>query len=102
MFINWPLWEGVAYRSINGFHHNRQSTAGDVIRYEQDELNNHLGVSPDEVTYLDRFSANNIIWVGRTKNSVSRYGHPEIVSLGKNARIVANDGEDGYLVLFEC
>lgn len=96
---DYPLWRGRAYRSSTGYRHDSGTTAGDVVKYEQEELGNALGITPRQLVDLDQYPAWRLVWVGRTKKSVSRYGRPEGLNLGRSARIVAEDGTGGYLVL---
>lgn len=95
------MWKGPAYRSFSGHQQDAETTAGDVVRYEQEELGNNLGLTSDQITYLDQYPASLIVWVGRTRGSVLRYGYPQKYNLGDNANIIAEDEEGGYLV-FNC
>jgi GNAT superfamily N-acetyltransferase/RNA:NAD 2'-phosphotransferase (TPT1/KptA family) len=48
-------------------------TAGDVVRYEQEEVGNDYGITEDQLAYLDQFPASAVQWVGRTQKAVERY-----------------------------
>jgi len=93
-------WKGKAYRSDSGYSHSSSDTAGDIIRYEQDELGNDYGISEEELKELDKYPARDTLWVTRTKAGAKRYGDPEPVYV-EGWRIVCYDDEDGYLVLRE-
>jgi len=90
---------GPAYRAVTGFRLDRSATAGDVVRYEQGELGNDLGISACLTRKLDKFPAAAVVWVCRTVEEAKRYG--EIVAkveLPENPVILAEDSEGGYLV----
>lgn len=91
-------WHGKAFRSPTGYRHGNDVTAGDVVRYEQDELGNDYGLGEQELNYLDKFPATQIMWVTRTKSPAKRYGSPRDINV-EGWRIVAEDGDGGYLVL---
>ena len=88
-----------AWRSPSGYEHAPGTTAGDVVRYEQDELGNPLGISDDVIAALDGVPADYLIWVARTKKAAEHYGGPRPFQLGPHAVVIAEDGDDGYLVL---
>lgn len=106
------IYRGPAYRTETGFE--PKGTAADVIRFEQDELGNDYGVTGEQLKELEKRPASDITWVGRTKEDVARYGveterepTPEeiqnipddISEIVKGGKIIATDGEGGYLVL---
>ena len=114
VLTNLKTWEGPAYRSDTGYNQDKGTTAGDVVRFEQDELGNDYGITEKQLKKLDAYPAKDIIWVGRTKESVAKYGieagrepTPEeiqnipgdVTEEIKGGKIVAEDGEGGYLVL---
>lgn len=82
------------------------ATAGDIIRFEKEELGNDYGLSEELIAELDKYSARDIIWVTKTRKEAKKYlseGRPESdimeVEDLEGSRIVADDGEGGYLVL---
>ena len=87
------------WRAETGYKHDKGTTAGDVVRHEQVELGNKLGVSKGEIKELDKYPATAIQWVTKTEKDALKYGKPGKVSTGKNKVIVATDGEGGFLVL---
>ena len=93
-----PLFKGPAWRAPTGYQHGKEATAADVVHYEQEELGNDLGISERMVVALSKCSAEAIVWVGRSKKAVSRYGKPEPYE-AEGHPIIAVDGEGGYLVL---
>jgi len=96
-----PLYVDKAWRAeTNLLIHGK--TALDVIRFEEDELGNKQDfkyLSEKTRKELGNISVNRVIWVCKTKKEASRYGEAELINLGKNPKIIANDGEGGYLVL---
>jgi hypothetical protein len=82
--------------------------ATDVIRFEQEDLGNALGIPAFLLEELRKkqIAAHDIVWVCRTKAHAMRYasrerGFPYKVEFGPRALILATDSEDetGYLVL---
>ena len=93
-----PLFKGRAFRAPTGYQHSKAATAADVVRHEQEELGNDLGVSTRMVAALSKCPAEAIVWVGRSRKAVGRYGKPEPYE-AEGHPIIAVDGEGGYLVL---
>jgi len=91
-----PGYKGEAFRSPTGFI--IEGTAADVVRYEQEELRNKLGVSPAQLKELEQYPASDIIWVARTKEQAERYGIPEKIDV-EGGKIIADIGPEGVLVL---
>jgi len=99
-----PIYEGRAWRSETGYQHDRGSTAADVVRYEQDDLGNDLGVSDGLLSELETISAEDgrtLVWVTRTKKDAARYGGAKPFPVSPGAVILAEDGDGGCLVLNE-
>ena len=94
-----PEWQGKAYRSETGYTHGRETTAADVTRYEQEELGNKLGISKEVVAELENRPATDVVWVTKTKRAASRYGTPIEHDLPVGSKILAEDGDGGYLIL---
>ncbi len=87
------------------------TSAVDVIRYEQEEYGNELDVPDFLLEELERMQvhAREIVWVCRTRQHAKRYcspdtGEPYQEDFGSHALILATDHEDetGYLVLFDA
>lgn len=91
---------GTAWRADSGYHHNRGVSAADVIRFERDELGNDWPclIPPALLSELEEYSANELIWVSRSRRIARLYGKPSQVTLCRDARVVYED-EDGTLVL---
>jgi ribonuclease BN (tRNA processing enzyme) len=103
-----PLFQGKAYRvDIPNWGIPGNATAGDIVRFEQKELGNDLGVSDDLIRELDKYRYSDVVWVtkkkadaeyylseGMTKADISEF------TLGRGARIIADDKQGGFLVLF--
>ncbi len=97
MFEN-RRWKGPAYRAETGYRHDPGQTAGDVVRYEQEELGNDYGIGKDRLTYLDRFPAQAIKWVAKSKRVAAHYNGASPIDVEGHI-IIAEDGDGGYLVL---
>lgn len=98
-----PIFNESAYRSDTGYSHGPKDTAADVINFESDELGNvsdfeHL--TPEILAELKKYPAKRIKWVTKNEKDASRYGSPENISdRVKGGRIIAEDGDGGYLIL---
>jgi hypothetical protein len=101
MISKLPDFNEFGYRAPSGFRHSKGTTAGDVVRHEIQELGNSLLVSKDIISELDQYPASKIVWVTKSKKNAKRYGREiERFSL-PNAKLITEDGENGYLVLSE-
>jgi hypothetical protein len=75
-------------------------TAGDVVRYEQDELGNDIEVDQRILPLLDLRPAKKVVWMARSYKAARRYGTPERYDFDPPALIIGNDGgDDGVLVV---
>lgn len=109
-------FKGPAYRVETGLGSSADETAADVIRFEQEELGNDLGVSKEKLAELEKRPAKDIIWVGKLKEDVARYGVEagkeetitpeqveslvdEVTGTVEGGEIIATDDEGGYLIL---
>lgn len=95
-------YEGPAYRVETGTEtHPEAKTAADVIRFEQDELGNDLGVSPEKMKELEQRPASDIVWVVRKKSEAKHYGEDisDYSNIVKGGEIISEIGPDGVLVL---
>jgi len=95
-----PRYVGDAWRAESGYRHSIDTTAADVVRFEQNELDNDWPnrLPPALLRELEHFSAQDLVWVARTKAIAARYGFPSVLELSADARVVYED-EDGVLVL---
>ena len=100
-----PAYEGEAFRTPSGFSQDRGTTAGDVVRYERDELGNvetFSNVTDDILRELDQYPAEDIVWVGRNREVAARYdsgeGMENVAQSVAGGRVIA-DIPDGTLVL---
>lgn len=89
-----PFW-----RTVTGYHHEKGVTAGDVVRYEQQELGNDYGITEKQLKELDRYPAWCLVWVTKKKKDAKRYGRPQLFDVGKDYKVIAEDGDGGYLIL---
>ena len=103
---NLPVYKGEAWRAESGYGHGRHDTAGDLIRFERDELENDFGLSEELIKELDQYHASDLTWVTRKRQQCLRYlsegESDECVGqqdLGSNPRIVVDTDEEGVLVL---
>lgn len=98
-----PKFEGKAYRAETGFIQDKGTTAADVVKFEEEELGNfedfkHL--TPEVKSELAKYPAKDIAWITKNKEDAETYGVvDEVYDLGKNPKIIAEDGDGGYLVL---
>ena len=85
-----------------------EAGAADVIRFEQEELGNALGIPAFLLEELRKkqIAAQDVVWVCRTRAHAMQYasrerGFPYKVEFGPRALILATDSEDetGYLML---
>ena len=103
-----PLFQGKAYRvDIPNWGIPGNATAGDIVRFEQKELGNDLGVSDDLIRELDKYRYSDVVWVTKKKADAEFYLSEGMTkadiwefTLGRGARIVADDKQGGFLVLF--
>jgi len=87
-----------AYRAESGYSHSKDTTALDIINYEEKELGNDIKVPENIKPLLNHIPASKIIWISSKKPIAARYGTPEKIILG-NPLIIGEDGEDGYLII---
>ena len=93
------VWQGKAYRVETGFTHEAGATAADVVRYEQDELGNDLSADEETLSMLAGFPATATKWVTQTKEEATRYGEEVSEIDVEGWKVVAEDGDGGFLVL---
>jgi len=100
-----PVYEGEAWRTPSGFWQDKGTTAGDVVRYERDELGNvetFSHVTDDMLRELDQYPAEDIVWVGRDREVASLYdqgvGMENVTQSVAGGRVIA-DIPDGTLIL---
>lgn len=85
------------WRVDTGF--TARGSAADVVRFEMDELGNDLGIPQDVIATLQAFPARSVIWVAKRKKDALRYGEsPDKISFSDKAVILAEDGDEGFLV----
>ncbi|KKK86988.1 hypothetical protein LCGC14_2757740, partial [marine sediment metagenome] len=103
-------YEGKAFRAPTGT--KVEGTAADVVRYEQEELGNDLGVTSEQLKELENRPASDIVWVTRDKAEAARYAQQDVDAKvtpddlaaveevdAAGGRIIADIGPDGVLVL---
>ena len=80
-----------------------RGNAYDVVKFEGDELGNiqdFVHLSESFIENLKNVRARDIVWVTKDIKTASRYGTADkVFDLGKNPRIIAKDGDGGFLVL---
>ena len=98
-----PKYRGKAYRGDSGYMYDKGATALDVVKFEENELENageFYRLTPAMRKELSKRGARDLVWVAREKSVAKRYGIVDLVyDLGKNPRIIADDGDGGWLVL---
>ena len=95
-----PQWKGKAYRTYSGYKPSKTDTAADVVRYEQEELGNELGISDDIIKELESYPAGRVVWITRTKTAAKRYGEPVTINIPPGSRILCPDDGDGGSLIF--
>jgi hypothetical protein len=96
-----PKWQGKAYRGYTGYE-NKNLSAFDVIKFESIELGNYKDfkhLTEEILNELHQYPAKNITWVTKSKQIARHYGDVYEVEDIQNARIIAEDGDNGYLIL---
>lgn len=86
------------WRADSGFRHNRETTVADVIRHETEFLGNNIWFRPEILPELERIPARRCAWVTKRKEDARRYGIPRPF-IAFNYKIVAEDGQGGYLIV---
>jgi hypothetical protein len=68
-------YEGIGYRTGGEYFNIRErGTAADVIRWEQEELNNTFDLIDDDImAALDLYDADDVVWVTRKPSEAVRY-----------------------------
>ncbi len=110
-------YTGPAYRTETGSErHPEAKTAADVIKFEEEELGNDLGITPAKLKELEKRPATDIVWVTRTKEEAATYGTAredigeepsaedienvvDYTNVVKGGEIIDDIGPDGVLVL---
>ena len=99
--ISLPLYKGKAFRGDTGYR-NEGLTAFDVVQYESRELGNYADfkhLNKTMLTELKKYSSDDIIWVTKNKRTAKHYGEVCLIFMTGNERIIATDGDNGYLIL---
>jgi hypothetical protein len=95
-----PLFKGKAYRAESNLLFGGK-TILDIIKFEEQELGNkdydHLSLQMRKI--LSKIPADRAIWICKTKDNAEQYGKTELVNIGKNPKIIAEDNCGGYLIL---
>ena len=99
---NLPLYIGKAWRAESNLIFGGK-TILDIIKFEEQELGNkdydHLSLKIRKK--LSKITADKAVWVCKTKQDAMQYGKAEIIDIGKNPKIIAEDNCGGYLILIE-
>jgi|GEM_PF-6212252 len=99
IFENFEVYIGKAFRADFGLPFGRNTTAYDVVMYEN-ELGNENHIPKFILSALKRIPATGIVWVTKNVEDAKPYGDKiEEVTLDKGSRIIGYDDEGGYLVL---
>lgn len=96
-----PKWQGKAYRGETGYT-NGGKTAFDIVKFECVELGNYNDfkhLTEKQILELKKYPADKIIWITKNKKIAKHYGEVYQVEDLNNARIIATDGDNGYLIL---
>jgi hypothetical protein len=98
-----PTWNTLvnAWRGDTGYR-NTGLTAFDVVQYEIKELGNYADfkhLSKTMLKELKGYSADDIIWVTKSKRQAKHYGEVCLVYMTGDERIIATDKDNGFLIL---
>lgn len=93
------LHTGAVYRAESGFKNDRGTTAADVVRHEQEELGNELGVPERKIEALEKRPASDVVWVTSTKQDARRYGKDVTAMKAEGWEVIARDKDKGMLLL---
>jgi hypothetical protein len=100
VFDSLPLFDGKAFRADYGPPYGRNTTAYDVVIYEEKELGNDNNVHRSILPALKNIPASGVVWVTKNKADARGYGkNIQEVYLEEGSRIIGEDGHGGYLVL---
>jgi len=107
LISNQPLFEGKAYRvDIPNWGISNHATAGDIVRFEEEELGNEMGVSADLLKELERYHYSDVVWVCKDPEDAENYLSSGMtraditeIPIGEGARVIADDHCGGFLVL---
>ena len=72
-------------------------TAEDVLKYEQEELDNK-DVVPEPGIDLTKIKSENLEWLAETEDQAREYGEAACKSDLKDYRVIARDSEGGVLI----
>lgn len=99
-----PIKEEKFYRVDSGFSPPRGTTALDVINFEANENGNTeemqgaLAIAKQHGIDLSKHPASKVMWVTKTPEHASRYGDEIDTYELNNPIVLADDGDNGYLV----
>lgn len=103
-----PNFDTIGYRvDIPNWGIPREATVADIVRFEQEELGNDLGVSDELLAELKNFGYRDVVWVTKEKTDAESYlsegqtAEEDISTIKevKGGKIVSTDPDGGYLVL---
>lgn len=97
-----------AYHSYSGFTHRKGDTAQDIFTFEALELGNTDMLTQAEILSLrginlSKLSARQCLWVATNAKQAEIYNRGHYVyeiPLTSNDLVLAEDGDEGYLVFF--
>lgn len=91
------------WRAETGFCHDPDTSAADVIRFEQEAHGRPLGLGAALLAALDEYPASALLWVTATRDDALRYAPAENVAqlrLDIPAFVIATDDHGGLLLFF--
>jgi hypothetical protein len=93
-FDSLPLFDGKAFRTDYGLPYGRNTTAYDVVIYEEKELGNDNNVPRSILPALKNIPALEVVWVTKNKADTRVYGkNIQEVYLEEGSRIIGEDGD---------
>jgi hypothetical protein len=94
-----PDAPATTYRVDTGFTQAKDTTALDVVNFEEQQNGNDLQISPEVKAELKNVPSSQIVWVTKTATDAKQYGanvQPVDTTGGK---VIADIGADGTLIL---
>lgn len=95
---------GTMYRVETGYR-QRNSTAWDIVQYEQEEMGNDIGFPEEFIELAKRTQASECIWMTISRKAALRYSEDrgrDIQTFDvRNELCIGEDGDEGYLMLFD-
>lgn len=88
------IWRVSSGLSLSGL------SAGDVLRFEEEEYGNDLHIFAQDKTLVEHLPASRLVWACLRRTDARRYGSkPDRSAI--RGRVIGHDGDNGYLFLLD-